>query len=126
MSGQTGQPDLSGLLSGLLSNPAALSALSSLLAGRMGNSAQGAGGDCHDGGRGDCREECPKAPPLLPPTHGGDCAPTGHGGPFDGRGQDKRGALLCALRPYLSPERCDMMDSLLRILELLELLRKRR
>ncbi len=125
MSAGTPQPDLSGLLNGLLSNPAALSALSSLLAGKMGGHPP-AGQGCCDGGREDCRDDCPKAPPLLPPTHNGDCSPSGHGGPFDGRGQDKRGALLCALRPYLSPQRCDMMDSLLRILELLELLRKRR
>ena len=37
-----------------------------------------------------------------------------------------REGLLLALKPYLSPARCDMVDSLLRILELLEMIRRRR
>ena len=151
-------PELSSMLGSLLSNPAALSAVGSLLSGmglsegdrrseeyredrREGHDdrascdrcepytyedrrdrcdredrCDGCDGDrhCHDR-----REDnCPKAPPILPPMkphrRGEDCR------------RDDRGYLLDALRPYLSPARCDMVDSLLRILELLEMIRRRR
>ncbi len=96
-------PDLSALLNGVMANPAALSMLSSLLGG-MGQKPPPPpqAEDC----------SCPKAPPILPPVQ----PPR----------QDNRACLLNALRPYLSPTRCDTIDSLLRILELMEILRKRR
>lgn len=103
------QPDLSALLSGLLQNPAALSMLSSLLAGGLGSNGS------HVKKPEPCDEPCPKAPPLLPPCEPPHPKPT-----------DDRACLLNALRPYLSPARCETIDSLLRILELMELLRKRR
>lgn len=106
---QGSTPDLSGLIGNLLQNPAALSMLSSLLAGGLGGKA----GPPHPGER--CEEDCRRAPPLLPPA-----APPKPQPPSD------RACLLNALRPYLSPARCDTLDSLLRILELMELLRKRR
>ena len=101
-------PDLSALLGTLMQNPAALSMLTSLLSGALNNK----GGHPQDAS---CMGECPKAPPLLPPS-----SPPPH------KSQDNRACLLNALRPYLSPSRCDTVDSLLRILELLELLRNRR
>lgn len=103
------QPDLSALLSGLLQNPAAISMLSSLLAGGLGSNGS------HVKKPEPCDEPCPKAPPLLPPCEPPHPKPT-----------DDRACLLNALRPYLSPARCETIDSLLRILELMELLRKRR
>ncbi|MBQ8859545.1 MAG: hypothetical protein IJ012_07165 [Clostridia bacterium] len=105
-------PDLSGLLNGLLSNPAALSTLSSLL-GNMQKPPEGP--SCREE-RCDpppCADPCPKAPPLLPPVP-------------PQKPRDDRADLLCSLRPYLSKERCDMLDALLRILELMALFRRRR
>ena len=112
-----GQPDLSGLLSGILSNPAALSMLTSLL-GNMQKPSGGfpQGGGCDEGRPHEppCADPCPKAPPILPPI-----APPP-------KPRDDRACLLEALRPYLSNERCSMIDTLLRILELMELFRRRR
>ncbi|MBQ8351810.1 MAG: hypothetical protein IJY20_07195 [Clostridia bacterium] len=105
---QGNQPDLSGLLGNLLQNPAALSMLSSLLAGSLGGK-----GNSPPPKNEPCETECCGAPqPCLSP------APP--------RQPDNRTCLLNALRPYLSPSRCNTIDSLLRILELMELLRKRR
>lgn len=103
-------PDLSGLLGSLLQNPAALSMLSSLLAGGLGNK----GPHTSPPPKEPCEAEaCPAAAPCLAP-------------PPPPRPDDNRTCLLNALRPYLSPARCNTIDSLLRILELMELLRKRR
>ena len=101
------EPDLSAMLGTLLQNPAALSMLSSLLGGAIGGKGHTKGDACD--------EDCPKAPPLLPPVPPPRQEPC-----------DPRVGLLNALRPYLSPARCDTIDSMLRILELMELLRKRR
>ena len=97
--GKGNTPDLSGMLNTLLANPQALSMLTSLL----GNMTQKKEKD----------ESTPAAQetfaPALPPVR-----------------KDPRSGLLDALRPYLSPARCDMIDTLLRILELMTLLQKRR
>ncbi len=113
----SGQPDFSGLLNGILSNPAALSMLTSLL-GNLQKPSDIPHGECgceghRPPGPPPCDDHCPKAP-LLPPA-----AP-----PL--KPKDDRACLLQALRPYLSHERCDMIDTLLRILELMELFRRRR
>lgn len=104
---QGGQPDLSGLIGTLLSNPTALSTLSSLLSSGIGGKGQASQKEEP------CEEEHREAqllpPPQKRPVH-----------------TDNRACLLNALRPYLSPSRCDTIDSLLRILELMELLHKRR
>ncbi len=115
-------PDLGAMLNGLLSNPAALATLTSLLGNMGGGGAPPPGGGCP--GEGPRGPECPKAPPLLPPSPPPSPAPPPPAPPC--RGGNDRARLLEALRPYLSPARCDMMDSLLRILELMELLRHRR
>ncbi len=109
-SGQ-GQGDLFATLQSLLSNPAAISMLSSLLAGSGGKGGGQGGGPCPP----PPEKDCPKAPPLLPPTPPPKKPP-----------QDSRTCLLQALRPYLSPARCETIDALLRILELMELLKQRR
>ena len=97
-------PDLSGLLGTLLQNPAALSMLSTLLSGNgKGNTPPPPKEPCE-------ADSCPVSTScLVPPPP-----------------SDNRTCLLNALRPYLSPARCNTIDSLLRILELMELLRKRR
>ena len=97
-------PDISGILSGLLANPAALSSIASLL-GSMG--AAGGGGKSEESVEAGAFTPHPPAPPPVVKS-------------------DPRVCLLNALRPYLSPARCEMMDSLLRIFELLALLEKRR
>lgn len=104
-------PDIGRLLGGLLANPGALSMLSSLL-----------------GGLGDGGATPPPTPP--PPPHDGPCPDdAGHHPPPilpAIRHEDHRTRLLEALRPYLSPERCNMIDTILRILELMDILQKRR
>ena len=99
-----GIPDLSGMLGALLANPQAISLVSSLLGGALK-------------GTDEAEKPTPPAPcaerempPLLPPVPK----------------RDPRTCLLDALRPDLSPARCEMIDTLLRILELLALLQKRR
>jgi hypothetical protein len=105
---QNTTPDLFGLLGAMLQNPAALSMLSSLLAGGLG----GNGSHTPPPPKEPCETEaCPATTPCLSPPP---------------RQDDNRTCLLNALRPYLSPARCHTIDSLLRILELMELLRKRR
>ena len=95
-------PDLSGLLGGMLSNPAALSSLMGVL-GTLG------GGD----GKGDGEErgahEVPPPPPLPPPT----------GGHRD------RDCLIAALSPYLSEPRRQALLGACKLLEVIELLKKR-
>lgn len=98
-------PDLSGMLGALLANPQAISLVSSLLGGAL----KGAGETEKPPPPPPCAEH--EMPPLLPPVP---------------KKSDPRTGLLDALRPYLSPARCEMVDTLLRILELLALLQKRR
>lgn len=97
-------PDLSALVGNLLSNPAALSMLTSLLGS--------AGQKPHAPEPPPCEASCPPPPPVLPP------APQ--------RPKDERACLLDALRPFLSNERCEMIDTLLKILELMAVFRRRR
>lgn len=123
MNGQTQGPDLSGLLSGLMANPGAMAAITSLLSNLPSNGAPPP--PCREEKQECCpppdrpeREDgrdCRRAPPLLPPTP-----------PPPPKQPDRRACLLAALRPYLSPERCETVDALLRILELMELFRHRR
>ena len=86
-------PDLSGLLGNLLSNPGALSALSGIL-GNLGGTA---GKDT-------------AVPAMLPPSG------------RSGRYHDREG-LLGALRPYLSPKRCQALEGACKLLEVIELFR---
>lgn len=114
---ETGAPDLSGLLSTLLADPGALSAVSSLLGNlRRPDPPPGA---CEEPG-GDCPPPVsPSCPPLPCPA---PCpAPRPAPSPADARRK-----LVEALRPFLSPEKCEMAETLLRILELTELVRRRR
>ena len=91
-------PDLSGLLSGLLKNPEALSMLSSLL-GQM--------------------------PPPKPPSHQ-EKPPSLPANALTSspKQENARKALLCALKPFLSPERQRAIDLVLMLQDTMELFRK--
>lgn len=109
-------PDLSALIGTLLSNPAAMSMLTSLLANKTGSVSVGDAPPPQAE-----RVQSDPAPTSTPPQFApaqAALAPT--------HGQDDRTALLCALRPFLPPEKCDMIDGLLRILDLLTIIRRRR
>ena len=100
-----GGQDLSALVGTLLSNPAALSMLSSLL-GSMGTK--------------------PKAECAAPPPCAEGCAPPPVLPAPPPKPRDDRACLLDALRPFLSSERCEMIDTLLKILELMAVFRRKR
>ncbi len=103
-------PDIGAMLNGLMSNPGALSMLSSLL-GQMGKPSTPPPCGCSNEPP-PC-DPCPKAPPILPPVP-------------PPKPKDNRACLLEAMRPFLSPDRCEMIDTLVHILALLELFRHRR
>ena len=99
-------PDLSGLLSGLLKNPAALSALSGLLGARDGRaSAEPPAPPTPEGEVEEAKEA--SVLPLPSPT------PTGR--------QGERAQLLMALRPYLSAPRKRALEGVEKMLEILEI-----
>lgn len=106
-----GNLDIAGAISSILSNPAAMSMLSSVMAGAR-----------------------PPEPSATPPAIEANAEPAapaakylsdlpmgGLGGRFDRKGSDRRSALLCALKPYVSRSRCETIDRLIGILAILEL-----
>ena len=98
---QSAPPDLSGLLSSVLSNPAAMSMLSSLVSGMK-----------------NVGSDAPPSPPPPPPQAViPTLAPLSNGA----RRDDRRSELLCALKPFVSRSRCEMIDRLIGILALAEL-----
>ena len=108
-------PDFSGILNGLLQNPAALGAVAELLGGLRREG--GAGGQHEEASkepREDERAEAFAALPL-PPT----------GAKPSGRRQERE-CLLSALTPYLSPPRRRALEGACKILEVIELFDKRR
>ncbi len=111
-----GTPDLSGLLSGLLSNPAALSSVLGLL-GNLG------GGEKHPPQNEEKKE--------IPKDEGGEVlslpAFATHGAHGERRrGKHERECLIGALSPYLSPERRRAAEGACKLLEVLELFEGRR
>ena len=130
-------PDLSGLLGALLSNPSALATVINLFSGLGGQKEAPCASeevpcpppcpeDCpppHPDEKAcglphppPCREECDgKPPPPCPPC------PL----PRKKRRCDERRALLFALRPFLSEGRQGALDSILSVLEILELFEKK-
>ena len=91
--------DLSGLLSGLLKNPEALAALSSVLGGRI-PSVLG-------------HHEESKEPPLAPPRPA-----------MPQKNEDAKKNLLRALKPFLTPERQRAVDLIIMLQDTLDLFRK--
>lgn len=118
-----GMPDLSGLVSGLLANPAALSSLASLLGGMRASEGGGTPPPPKEEGvREEHTAEGGEVPalPVFSELHGG-----GGGGPHGGRRQ-QRECLIRALVPYLSPERRRAAEGACKLLEVLELFEGRR
>lgn len=103
-------PDLSGLFGNLLSNPGAISALSGIL-GTLGGAKEAP----QDEGPERVQEESrtPPFPAMLSLSPGGD------------RHQNREG-LLGALRPYLSPKRCQALEGACKLLEVIDLFRTQR
>ena len=106
-------PDLSGLLGNLLSNPGALSALSGIL-GNLGGQSE-------------------RQPPPEEPTHTEKpeekaelTLPTMLPFAAKGGGHRDREGLLGALRPYLSPRRCQALEGACKLLEVIDLFRSQR
>ena len=107
---EKGLGDLSGLVSSLLSNPAALSGIASLL----GNLNSGGATKAH------ADEKTASATPSAP-FQKEEAAPAS-ALPLPqqtiSRGDRERRALLCALRPYLSKDKCETLDKLLGLYEI--------
>ncbi len=135
--------DLSGLLNGLLSNPGALTAVLGLL-GKAGGGGGGCAPEpphrdvCDDGPPRDEKEDCgdgrrprpPKrgCPPKDPPCEEEPYCPPPPlcPVPCKATGKEAREALFRALMPYLSPERCQMLEGLLQLLNVLDLFWQRK
>ena len=101
----TGTPDLSALLGSVLSNPNAMAMLSSLLGG--------------------VRSESPAVPEEAKKSEAEQAIPAllslGGGKRAADRRENRDKALLCALKPYLSPPRRELVDRLIGILYVIEL-----
>lgn len=121
-------PDLSGLLGALLANPAAIEGLLSLI-GNL-RSDRGAGAEPLPSGA-----VAASAEAQAPPTEESEAAESGADGYATAAGAaahlprrslicEKRKGLLGALRPYLSPERCRTVDTLIRVSDLVEAFRE--
>lgn len=107
----SGTPELSGLLSGLLENPAAMAAITGLLGGMRGAAeSEQKEAPCEEAEKKDGAVQAAAAP--LPGT---------------GRGagrHSEREHLLRALAPYLSPPRRRALEGASKLIEVLELFRK--
>lgn len=105
---EKGLGDLGGLLSSLMSNPAALSGIMGLLGNLQG--AAKPPSDAVSAG----------AIPSTPLQQEEEAAPTS-ALPLpltaQSRGERERRALLCAIRPYLSKDKCETLDKLLGLYE---------
>ena len=106
-------PDLSGLIGNLLSNPGALSALTGII-GNLGGADEKQSPPTTDEKKG---SEGGEAPPFTPAML-----------PITARGNhhQNRDGLLGALRPYLSPKRCQALEGACKLLEVIELFRTQR
>ncbi|MBQ5800299.1 MAG: hypothetical protein IIW20_00285 [Clostridia bacterium] len=123
MEGQNqGLPDLSAMLSGILSNPQALSAISSLLGSINKPQAEAK----------EAFIPTPKSASLpeenmakdIPAISGGASAPA-YALPFPIHpSNDKRKTLLLALKPFLSKSKCDTVDLFIRMLDLISLIER--
>ena len=129
MTNEQNAPDLSQMLSKVMSNPQAMAMFSSLLGTQMNPSDDRHREDrhdrdcdnrcrddgyercegCHRHEDADFHDGCKDDKPILPPAKR-SCA------------QENRRRLLMALRPYLPPERCQALDRILMIAEALALL----
>ncbi len=119
-------PDLSGMLSGLLSNPQALSAISSLLGNLNRPPSQSQATPAS------AQESPPKFEEAKPSDAPAQSIPVGINAPSYGlpfspihtKKDDRGRALLIALKPFLSKSKCDTVDLFIRMLDLISLLGK--
>ncbi len=104
---EKGMGDLGGLLSSLLSNPAALSGIAGLL-GNLGGAIKPPEGSV-------AANALPAAPSQKEEAAPASALPL----PLtaSSRGEQERRALLCAIRPYLSKDKCETLDKLLGLYE---------
>ena len=101
-------PDLSGILGGLMQNPAALSALMGMLGPMLGQRDGERPEPPEQGGEQESATTPPMPPLPLGNRHGSD-----------------RECLVAALSPYLSERRRQAMLGACKLLEVIELLKKR-
>ena len=104
MSEHGGFPDLSGILARVTENPQAMTMLASLL----GSTAKKE--EAHEEHRE--KDDLQALPALMPPK------------PQRSRRDEERRRLLLALKPFLSQERCQVLETLLLILDAISLLPK--
>ena len=95
---EAGMPDLSRIIGMLGSNPQLISSLLS-----------GIGGSKEKSGASD-KESLPALPPPIAIT----------------KGKSGKRELLCALKPFLSPQRCENIDRILHMYDLFDLLKNYR
>lgn len=105
-------PDISGMISGLLSNPAAMSMLSSLIGGMKSGAADAPAS---------VAPISPPPPLPPPPAPRQDAVPALASLLGGAKRDDRRSELLCALKPFVSPSRREMIDRLVGIVALIEL-----
>ena len=105
LEGRAPPPDISALLASVLSNPNAAAMLSSLLGG-----IQSAPPPPETPKKSEAEESIPT---LFPIADAGER--------HSGRRDERDRALLCALKPYLSRPRCELVDRLIGILSVIEL-----
>lgn len=108
MSDQGGLPDLSGMISRIAENPQAIMMLSSLLGGGAKSVPSE---EKHEDIVSEKKEEKKEVPVFLPQKHGR---------------LDERRRLLIALKPFLSKERKEALETLLIILDAVSLLPSRK
>ena len=113
-------PDLSGMIGSVMSNPELMAALPSVvgaLSGMLGAGRDTVGGqtqstqNAHDAGI-DSQLRA-----VLPGMCGGGAYPR------PPRPTDRRSALLLALKPYMPPEKGETIDTIVRIIEIMSLIK---
>lgn len=125
-------PDISRMLDKVLSNPEIISTVAAALSKGGVESSEKAVSESEEKEEKEVEEELAEGSPdisavmqRLPEVmkivgpmmsrDGGKSAPS--------RPKDKRSCLLSAMKPYLSPHRCEAIDSIIRISELSELIK---
>ncbi|MEE1356500.1 MAG: hypothetical protein UHG68_02930 [Clostridia bacterium] len=106
-------PDLSGILSTAMQNPqllAALPKMMSTLSGVFGSKEETQKEEQKEGHR----DESGAAFPLLS---------KGSSHPRPAKVTDRRSALLLALKPYMSHDKAEMIDTIVRIIEIMSLIK---
>ena len=118
-------PDMSGILSAALSNPALMAALPKMLSSLSASMPKATQAPpTADTAETDAATEASPAPDLsglgalLPALAGG-----GGGYKKPPKVTDRRSALLLALKPYMSQDKSEMIDTIVRIIEIMSLIK---